>query len=155
MTCDEGWVQLFAQFGELPMEIYSLKLTMKFQQQLAHLLVKESHFLTTLANKGLKPGINLQPCRKHHGVYLITSTTQQHQKSHLIISENHVLLKSGPLLISWGRNYLHIKDFLKYEYELYLKQLLPPPQGMIIIAYRTLKSQTCHQNWIVINQSYL
>ena len=33
---------------------------------------------------------------------------------------------------------LHIKDFLKYECEFYLKQPLTPPQHKIIDAYRTL-----------------
>ena len=33
---------------------------------------------------------------------------------------------------------LHLKDFLKYECELYLKQPLTPPQCKIIVAYRTL-----------------
>ena len=35
-------------------------------------------------------------------------------------------------------DYLHLKDFLKYECELYLKQLLTPPQCKIIVAYCTL-----------------
>ena len=34
-------------------------------------------------------------------------------------------------------NYLHLKDFLKYRCELYLKQPLTPPQRKIIVAYRT------------------
>ena len=34
-------------------------------------------------------------------------------------------------------DYLHLKDFLKYECELYLKQSLTPPQRKIIAAYRT------------------
>ena len=34
-------------------------------------------------------------------------------------------------------DYLHLKDFLKYECELYLKQPLTPPQCMIIATYHT------------------
>ena len=34
-------------------------------------------------------------------------------------------------------DYLHLKDFLEYECEFYLKQLLTPPQRKIILAYRT------------------
>ena len=34
-------------------------------------------------------------------------------------------------------DYLHLKDFLKYKSEFYLKQLLTPPQRKIIVAYRT------------------
>ena len=34
-------------------------------------------------------------------------------------------------------DYLHLKDFLKYECELYLQQLLTPSQRKIIVAYRT------------------
>ena len=35
-------------------------------------------------------------------------------------------------------DYLHLKDFLKYEYELYLKQQLTSPQCKTIAAYYTL-----------------
>ena len=35
------------------------------------------------------------------------------------------------------QDYLHLKDFLKYECELYLKQPLTPPQRKIIIGYPT------------------
>ena len=34
-------------------------------------------------------------------------------------------------------DYLHLKDFLKYECELYLKQPLTPSQHKIIDAYNT------------------
>ena len=34
--------------------------------------------------------------------------------------------------------YLYLKDFLKYEYTLYFKQPLTPPQRKIIVAYHTL-----------------
>jgi hypothetical protein len=34
--------------------------------------------------------------------------------------------------------YLHFKDFLKYKFELYLKQPLTPPQRNIIVVCRTL-----------------
>ena len=32
---------------------------------------------------------------------------------------------------------IHLKDFLKYNCELYLKQALTPPQHKIIVAYHT------------------
>ena len=35
-------------------------------------------------------------------------------------------------------DYPHLKDFLKYEHELHLKQLLTSPQCKIFDAYRTL-----------------
>ena len=34
-------------------------------------------------------------------------------------------------------DYLHLKDFLKYECELYSEQPLTPPQHKIIAAYHT------------------
>ena len=34
-------------------------------------------------------------------------------------------------------DYRHLKDFLKYEYELYLKQSLTPPQRKMIATYHT------------------
>ena len=39
-----------------------------------------------------------------------------------------------------GKNidYLHLKDFLKYECELYLKQPLTSPLGKIIVAPQTI-----------------
>jgi hypothetical protein len=41
-------------------------------------------------------------------------------------------------LIGKKLDYLHLKDFLKYECELYLKQPLTPPQCKIIVAYHAL-----------------
>ena len=38
------------------------------------------------------------------------------------------------LLLGKKLDHLHLKDFLKYECELYLKQPLPPPQCKIIIG---------------------
>ena len=38
-------------------------------------------------------------------------------------------------------DYLHLKDFLKYECELYQRHLLSPPQDKIIVTYCTLKSR--------------
>ena len=49
------------------------------------------------------------------------------------------MLKSETLSISHGRklDYLHLMDFLKYDYELNLKQPLTPPRKMIIATYCT------------------
>ena len=47
------------------------------------------------------------------------------------------MLKNGTLSIKKELAYLHLKDFLKYECELHLKQPLTPPQCKIIAAYRT------------------
>ena len=46
--------------------------------------------------------------------------------------------------------YLHLKDFLSYGCELYLKQPLTPPNTKLLLL-TTLKSQSCHQNWSVVN----
>ena len=74
------------------MKLYTLKLIMSFQQRLAHLptswLVNQAvSFPCHLVKKGLTLGINLQPCEKHPRVLLIMGTTQQYQKSYLIISK--------------------------------------------------------------------
>ena len=34
-------------------------------------------------------------------------------------------------------DYLHLKNFLKYECELYLKQPLTPPQRKVVVGYQT------------------
>jgi hypothetical protein len=61
--------------------------------------------------------------------------------------ENHVyVIKEVFLVKEWYSfhcsrkelDYLHLKDFLKYECKLYLEQPLTPPQCKFIIAYRTL-----------------
>ena len=69
-----------------------LKLHLSFQQRLAHLpsswlVCQATSFSRHHAEQRQTCGINLQPCGKHYGVYLITETTQQHKKSHLIISK--------------------------------------------------------------------
>ena len=44
----------------------------------------------------------------------------------------------NPLHLSKKKlDYLHLKEFLKYECELYLKEPLTPPQCKIIVAYHT------------------
>ena len=41
--------------------------------------------------------------------------------------------------LSWKKlDYIHLKDFLKYKCELYLKQPLNPSQRKIIVAYHAL-----------------
>jgi len=61
--------------------------------------------------------------------------------------ENHVyVIKEAFLVKEWYSfhcsrkelDYLHLKDFLKYECKLYLEQPLTSPQCKFIIAYRTL-----------------
>jgi hypothetical protein len=49
------------------------------------------------------------------------------------------LLKSRTLFHLFGKKLddLHLKDFLKYKCELYLKQSLTPPQCKIIVALHT------------------
>ena len=44
-------------------------------------------------------------------------------------------------------DYLHLKEFLEYVCELYLKQPLTPPQRKIIVAYHTSN----HWNWTMDN----
>ena len=140
---------LLIESEELPIKVYTLKLTMGFQQQLGHLspswlVTKATSLSHTKPNKDLTLGTNQQPCGKHHGVYLIgiPMTTQPYQKQHMMMSRRLFLLKSGTLSISQGRDQSTSTSriripFLKYECELYLKQPLAPPQCKIIVAYRT------------------
>ena len=70
------YLSMLAKFGEFPMELYALMLTLGFQQQLAtypplHSLVKQPYFPNILPNKDLTPCTKLQSCGRHHGVYLI------------------------------------------------------------------------------------
>jgi hypothetical protein len=67
----------------------------------------------------------------HHVIYLIGKhvTIQTHRKSPMMISKSFSLL---------NLDYFHLKDFLKYSCELYLKQPLTPPQWKTIVAYCTL-----------------
>jgi hypothetical protein len=60
-------------------------------------------------------------------------------KQHMMISRKFFLFKSATLSIYAGKkiDYLHLKDFLKYKCELYLKQPWTPPQCKIITAYCT------------------
>ena len=43
-------------------------------------------------------------------------------------------------------DYLHLKDFLKYKCQLYLKQPLAPPQHKIIVAYCTSNRRLAIEN---------
>ena len=81
-------------------------------------------------------------------------TTQPHQK------KPHDGIKKAFLTKEWNSfhlsgkklNYLHLKDFLKYECELYLKQPLAPPQCKIIVAYHTSNHELAIEigRWIII-----
>ena len=56
-------------------------------------------------------------------------TTQPHQKQHMLMSRRPFLLKNETPFHLYRKklDYLHPKDFLKYECELYLQQPLTPP----------------------------
>ena len=75
----------------------------------------------------------------HHGNNPTTlKITFDDIKEAFLAKESNSFHLSGKKL-----GYLYLKDFLKCECELYLKQLLTPPQRKIIVAYRTL-TQTSH-----------
>ena len=119
---------------------------MGFQQQLAHLyptrlVSKTTSLSNTLPNKELTLGTNQQPRGRHHGVNLIGKpmTTQPDQNQHMSISRRFFLLKSETISIFGKKlDYFHLKDFLEYECELYVKQPLTPPQRKMIVAYHRL-----------------
>ena len=76
--------------------------------------MKQPHFHDTLFNKDLAPGIDWQPCGRHHRVYLIEEpiATQRRQKSHLLISKRLFLLENSFHLLGKKLFYLHLKDSL-------------------------------------------
>ena len=88
------------------------------------LLASQSHYPNICPNKDLALGTNRQPCGRHHRVYIIRKpiTTQPYIK---------------PELFRKKLEHLHLKDFLKYKYELYLKQPLTSLQRKIIAPYCT------------------
>jgi hypothetical protein len=82
----------------------------------------------------------------------------KHQKSYLMTKEVEAFLAkewNSFHLLGKRLDYLHLKGFLKYQCKLYLKQPLTPSQGKIIAPYRTSNYTPCHQNWMVVNYSYL
>ena len=125
------------------MKLYVFKLTMGFQQWLAHLspswLVNKT---TSLSRRVAKEEFNTwhksTTMWMTSWVYFIGKpmTTQPRQKQHM---------KEVSLAKEWNSFHLsrkkldclHLKDLLKYDYELYLKQPLTPPQHKIIATYHT------------------
>ena len=62
-------------------------------------------------------------------------TTQLHQRTTCIDIKEAFLAKEWNTFHSCGKklDYLHLKNFLKYECELNLKQPMTPPQCKIIV----------------------
>ena len=104
---------LSAKFRELPIELYARKLTMGFQQRLAHLpsswLVSQAASLSQhRLNKDLTLGTNQQPSRRHYGVYLIGKPTKP-TTSKIALND----IKETFLAIDW--NFSHLL-MLKLDY---------------------------------------
>ena len=66
-------------------------------------------------------------------------TSQPHQETTYVDVKEVFLAKEWNSFHLFGKklDYPHLKDFLKYECELYLKQPSTPPQRKIIAAYCT------------------
>lgn len=74
------------------------------------------------------------PIERHHRIYQM-GTSQHHQQSHLMLSKKSFLLRHNSFHLMGNKiDYLHLKGFLDYECESYLKQPLTPPQCKIIAA---------------------
>ena len=137
---------LLAKFKEFPIEVYTLELTMGFQQRPAHLspswpVNKATSQSQHLAEQGFNTWYKSTTMWK-------TSWGLSHWETHdnpTTSKTTHVDIKKVFLAKEWNSFhlfskkvvYLHLKDFLNYECELYLKQPLTPPQRQIIVAYRT------------------
>ena len=65
-----------------------------------------------------------------------------------MLSWRFILLKKGTLYhLSWKKlDCLHLKDFLKYECELYSKQPSTPTQRKIIATHRTSNHRLAIEN---------
>ena len=133
-------------FGELPMELYALKVkytlsTMAFPLPSSWLVSQTTSLSQHVADQWANTWHNLTTIWKASWVYLIEKPMQtRHHNSYLMIPRRVFLLKSGTLSISqgWKLDYLQLKDFFKlYECELNLKQSSTPPQCKIIVAYHT------------------
>ena len=120
---------------------------MGFQQWLAHLspswLVNKA---TSLSQHLAEQGFNTW----HKSITMWkTSWSLSHWETHdnpTTSKTTYDDIKEACLAKKWNsfhlsgkkRDYLHLKDFLKYECELYLKQpLMTPPQRKIIVAHWT------------------
>ena len=89
-----------------------------------------AYFPNTLLNKDLTLGTNRQSCGEHHRSISLGNPRQQTPSKFTLDN-----LKEDFLAKEWNSfhlfgmilDYLHIKDFLKYNCELYFKQPLVPP----------------------------
>ena len=137
---------LLAEFGELPMQLYALKLTLSFQQWLAHppssWLVSQAISLSHHLAEGTNTWHESTTIWKaswglsHHGDNPTTSQiTFVNIKEVFLAKEWNSFHLSGKKL-----DYLHLKNLLKYKCELYLKQQLTTPQRKIIARLPHLKS---------------
>ena len=131
---------LLAKFGEIPIELHARKLTIGFQQRFTHLtpswLINKA---TSLSRNIAEQGFNT---RHKLTTMWMTSWGVSHWETHDNPTTSKTLyvdIKEAFLVKGWNSfhlstnklDYLHLKEFLKYECELYLKQPLTPPQCKI------------------------
>ena len=78
-------------------------------------------------------------------------------KNHIVYYEEVFFAKMWNSLHLSGKklSYIHLKGFLKYKCELYLKQPLTPPQRKIIVAYRIVNHNLTIENWTVVDYPYI
>ena len=131
---DVDYRYLLAEFGQPPMDSEFSEFS---NNGLLTYPLEAVSLSCYLAEQGQTPGMNLQPCGKYPGISLIMGTTQ-HQKSHLM-TPKRLFLQKMEFFPSLGQELEHLclKDFLKHECDLYLKQSLTPPQCKIIVAHHT------------------
>ena len=137
---------LLAKFKDLHIELYTLKVIMGFQHWLAHLppswLV---NIATSLSWNLAKQGFNTW----HKSTTMWkTSWDLCHRETHdnpTTSKTTYDVIKEVFLAKEWNSfhlygkklDYLHLKDFLKYECELYLKQPLTLAWRKVIATYCT------------------
>ena len=135
-----------AEFKELPLDLYALKLTMGFQQWLAHLspslLVSKATSLSQhLAEQGFNTWYKSTIMWRTSWVDLIGNpmTTPTTSKATYVDIKDAFLAKQWNFFHLSGKklDYLHLKDFLECECALYSEQPLTPPRHKISVAYYT------------------
>ena len=98
---------LQAKFGELPVDLYALRLIIGFRQRLTHLppsqlVTQATHSPNTLPNKNFTPCTNWQPCGRHHGGSIPWGNHNKPSKFKLGGFSRYKKMELYPA--SWGRD---------------------------------------------------
>ena len=139
-------ISCWSNLEKFPIKLYALNLTTGFQLRVAHVpsswLVNHATSLSWhLIEEGFNTWHKLTTIWKATWGLSHWETHNNPTRSKMAfddVKEAFLAKEWNSFYFSWKKlNYLHLKDFLKYECEVYLKQPLAPPQHKIITTYRT------------------